>query len=238
MNSVADRLVPSFKNVAPSATQALYTGADSGARSFIPFCGGQKRATAEQIAYKGNVGVPGSYGCNMMNVSAAATDSYSYVIKFVNSEDRAKRCECWNKIGPDGGNNGCFAGNQALSFEVPGASEQHVVFDSNTQGACACSEGAVPLSPFGQFASTWVEFDFENASNGGHSGADASCLVAAAYGLNIPGLKVCDSTVCSIVNPGGTGTNSYLRGMEHADGVGLNLVPGPVYLTATIDYKS
>ena len=53
-----------------------------------------------------------------------------------------------------------------------------------------------------------------------------------------PGLKVCDSTVCSIVNPGGTGTNSYLRGMEHADGVGLNLVPGPVYLTATIDYKS
>lgn len=35
-----------------------------------------------------------------------------------------------------------------------------------------------------------------------------------------------------------TGINSYLPGMEYADGVGLNLLPGPVYLTATIDYKS
>ena len=211
--------------------------ARSGASGYIPFCSGQKRATPEQIAYKGNVGVPGNYGCNMMLVPEAVADSYPYTIKFINVGDGAERCECWNKIGPDGRNNGFFSGNQALSFDVAAAGEQHVAFDSNTQGGCACNQGAVPLTPFGQFASTWVEFDFENASNNGHSGADASCLVAAYYDLTIPGLKVCDSRDCSIVNPGGTGTNAYLAGMEHLDGVGLNLSPGPVRLTVTIDYK-
>ncbi|KAK7419445.1 hypothetical protein QQZ08_010863 [Neonectria magnoliae] len=93
--------------------------------------------------------------------------------------------------------------------------------------------GKVPTAN-GQFAGTWLEFDFGNKSNDNRSGADASCLVAATHGLETPALNVCSSGMCSTINTDGTGENAYIKGTEALDGVGLNLPPGKVYLTVTV----
>ena len=206
---------------------------------FKPFCNGapSKRATIAQIGYKGNVGAAGNYGCNMMVVDSSIASMYDYITTFTNAGGSDQECHCWNKIGPDNGINGFFTGNQALTFTIPAGGKQVMAADSNTQGGCACGTGSVPLTSFGEFASTWVEFDFGNESNGAWSGADASCLVSASQGLDIPGLKVCGSGTCSTINPGGTGDNAYLGGMEAADGVGLNLPAGKVRLEVTVDYS-
>ncbi|KAL7939975.1 hypothetical protein V8C42DRAFT_338968 [Trichoderma barbatum] len=93
------------------------------------------------------------------------------------------------------------------------------------------------MTPFGQFASTWLEFDIGNNRNKGWSGADASCLVPALYEMDIPGLQVCGQGNCSTVYPGGSGQNAYLKGMEEDDGVGIVVPSGSVRLTATFGYK-
>ena len=220
---------------APASTSS----SSSGVGEFVPFCSGgnSKRATAAQIAYQGNIGTSGNYGCNIMTVKSDVADQYDYTIKFVNGGSSQQQCSCWNKIGEDLGINGFFSGNEATTFSLPGNGEQYVAFDQNSQGGCACGEGSVPLTSFGQFASTWAEFDFGNDSNNEWSGFDASCLVSAKYGLDIPGLKLCDSHgTCSTINAGGTGTNAYLGGMEDLDGIGGNLPPGEVRLTATVNY--
>jgi hypothetical protein len=227
---------PKEEAPAPASTSSS-SSSGSGVSEYTPFCGGKKRATVAQIAYQGNIGTSGDYGCNMMTVKSDIADEYTYTIKFVNAGSSSQECSCWNKIGKDLGINGFFSGNEAVTFNLPGHGEQYVAFDKNSQGGCACGEGSVPLTSFGQFASTWAEYDFGNESNGGWSGYDASCLVSAKYGLNIPGLNLCDDKgTCSTINAGGTGTNAYLGGMEDLDGVGGNLVPGKVRLTATVNY--
>ncbi|KAK8143426.1 hypothetical protein G3M48_007261 [Beauveria asiatica] len=196
---------------------------------YIPFCGGQKRATPAQVAYAGNTGTAERYGCNMMLIPADIASLYKYTIKFINQGHAVQECKCWNKIGPDGGINGFFTGNEAITFGLAASGQQFVAFDENSQIGCACHAGFVPLTPFGQFASTWVEADFGNESNGKHSGFDASCLVAAQYGLHIPGLSVCGGApnTCSTIYPGGAGDNAYVKGMEDKDIV-APIVPGPV----------
>lgn len=211
----------------------------SGDDDYVPFCeGNTKRATLAEIAYKGNIGVQGNYGCNMMLVKPNVADKYKYLTTFTNRSDKEQECMCWNKIGPDGvGINGFFIGNQALTFKLPGGGKQSVAFDANSQGGCACDPTKIATTAFGQIASTWLEFDFGNDSNGEWSGADASCLVSAALGLNIPGMKVCGHGTCSTIYPGGKGENAYLGGMEALDGIGLNLPAGQVRLDVDIAYK-
>ncbi|OAA44442.1 allergen Asp F4-like protein [Cordyceps fumosorosea ARSEF 2679] len=203
---------------------------------YIPFCGGQKRATSAQVAYVGNTGTEEHYGCNMMQIPANIASLYKYTIEFINSGYTVQQCKCWNKIGPDGGINGFFAGNEAITFSLAASGQQLVAFDENSQIGCACHAGSIPLTPFGEFASTWVEADFGNELNQKHSGFDASCLVAAKHGLDIPGLSVCGGSqnTCSTIFPGGAGENAYVKGMED-----LNIVapidPGPVALTVKVD---
>lgn len=225
---------PDVTQTAPAATSA---SSDDSA-GYVAFCGGatSKRATTEEIAYKGNTGTSSNYGCNIMTVSSSVADKYDYTATFTNSVAKDQACVCWNKIGPDGGINGFWKGNQAISFTLPASGSQTVAFDSNTQGGCACSVGSEVATTFiGQFASTWLEVDFDNTSNGGWSGADASCLVSAAGSQSIPALKVCFDGTCSTINTGGTGTNAYLAGMEAADGVGLNINAGTkVALAVTV----
>lgn len=223
----------------PQASSPSGSGSGTGASVYTPFCGGKtsKRATAAQIGYKGNVGTAGNYGCNMMLIQSSIANQYDYTTTFTNAGSEDQKCACWNKIGPDNGINGFFKGNQALNFDLPAGGSQVVAADANTQGGCSCGAGELSLTNFGQFAGTWVEFDFGNESNGGWSGADASCLVAAKYGLTIPGLNVCGSGTCSTILPGGTGTNAYLAGMEDADGVGLNLPAGKTSLQVTVAYQ-
>ncbi|KOS22654.1 Allergen Asp f 4 [Escovopsis weberi] len=209
-------------------------GQGVGPTTYTPFCGRSKRATAVQIAYKGNVGGPGQYGCNIMPVSTSIAGQYQYSVTFTNKGGADQVCACWNKIGADGGINGFFKGNEAVNFPLPAGQSQAVVFDTNSQGGCACGVGSLALTAIGQFAGAWLEYDFGNLSNGGWSGADASCLVAAANKLPIPALSVCYSGKCSTIFEGGTGDNAYLGGMEALDGVGLNIPPGPAALTVTV----
>lgn len=219
-----------------SSSASSPAGSDAG---YKPFCNGvKKRATLAQIAYAGNTGAPGNPGCNIMEIPASAASKYDYTMNFVNQGSAEQACVCWNKIGPDGGINGFFKGNQAINFKLPGNGEAHVAFDKNSQVGCSCGPGSVPLTSFGQFAGTWVEADFCNESNGGSSGYDASALVAGKYSLDVPGLQVCGSRgSCSTINPGGTGENAYLKGMEDLDGVGGNVPPGPLKLTVKVDFQ-
>lgn len=225
----------------PASTTQPSSGSSSGsgASGYVPFCGNSKRATAAEIAYKGNVGANGKYGCNQMLIQASIASQYDYTITFTNKASTPQSCVCWNKIGPDGGINGFFKGNEVLDFTLAVGGSQVVAVDTNTQGGCTCTGGdTVSTTPIGAFAGTWVEYDMGNLSNLGWSGADASCLVAAAAGMPIPALSVCDAdnsnTPCSIVNNGGTGTNAFLGGMEALDGLGLNLVAGKVRLAVTV----
>lgn len=222
----------------PEASPTSGSGGSSGGSSGT-FCSGKKmkRATAAEIAYTGNVGSDGDYGCNLKTIDSGDVDSYKHVMTFENDGGKDQSCACWLKIGPDGGINGFFKGNQAINFDLPANGKAYVAADDNTQGGCACGSGSVPLTSIGEFASTWVEYDFDNESNDGWSGADASCLVAAAAGLDIPGLQVCGSGTCSTIYAGGKGDNAYTGGMEAEDGVGLNLSPGNTRLTVKVNYS-
>lgn len=221
--------------VVANQPRATDTATGTSSSSAPAFCGGKtKRATLEQIAYKGNTGTADNYGCNMMVVDSGVAESYDHIITFENSQSSAQKCVCFNKIGKDGGINGFFKGNQAISFDLPASGSKVVAVDDNSQGGCVCGVGSVPLTSIGQFAGSWLEFDMANQSNGGWSGADASCLVSAANGLDIPPLKVCGHGTCSTINQGGTGQNAYLGGMEALDGIGLNLPAGKVRLTVTV----
>ncbi|KAF9767972.1 hypothetical protein IL306_014794 [Fusarium sp. DS 682] len=207
---------------------------------YKPFCGGKKakRATLEDIAATGNTGVPGDFGCNMMTVDDDVADKYDFTATFKNDHDVEKVCVCWNKIGREGKIDGFFKQNVALTFTVAASSSQVVAFDNDSQGGCACATDEVPTTSDNQWAGTWLEFDFGSKRNNNWSGADASCLVAAAKKMDIPGLRVCDAqNTCSTINPGGTGKNAYLGGMEALDGIGINTPAKQVRLTVDIDYS-
>lgn len=225
---------------APKANAAASSGG-SGHDSYQPFCGGEKRsikrATLGQIAYQGNIGTPDKFGCNWMLIQKSVADKYDYTIE-INNDGGDSTCKCWNKIGRDHKVNGFFTGNEVLTFTLQAGATQYVAADKNTQGACACHEGSTfPLTTFGEFASTWLEVDFGNESNQGWAGGDVSCLVAAKYGLNIPGATLCHGSTCSVVNPGGTGHNAFLGGMEALDGLGLNIPAGNAHLVAHVNYS-
>lgn len=211
-------------------------------KEFQPFCKGGpgvKRATASEIAYAGNLGSPNHYGCNLILVDDIIADRYRYTINMTNAAAVAQSCVCWLKIGPHGGLSGFFKGNEVLSFAIPTEGHQVLAVDGDSQGGCTCSSGAIQVTSFGQFGGTWLEFDMGSKPNHGCSGADASCLVSASNGLEIPGLRVCSEPngVCSTIHAGGTGENAYLQGMEFQDGIGINLSAREVRLTATFGYQ-
>ncbi|KAH7113576.1 hypothetical protein EDB81DRAFT_824572 [Dactylonectria macrodidyma] len=228
-----------------SATLAVSAGTSSDFSSittYRDFCpdSTSKRATVEEITYEGNTGTDEDYGCNIIAISKSITHEYKYTATFNNAVAQDQACVCFNKIGPnktgsDDGINGSWQGNQAISFTLPASGIEVVAFDDNSQGGCVCTVGTqVATTSMGQFAGTWLEFDFGNESNNKWSGADASCLAAAANDLETPALKVCGSGICSTINSDGSGENAYVKGMEAEDGVGLNLPPGEVHLTVTV----
>lgn len=228
-------------SVAPAASSAAPAssgGQGAGPSTYTPFCSGNsKRATAAEIAYKGNVGGSGQYGCNLMTVQSNIASKYQYTVTFTNAgEDNS--CKCWNKIGPDGGINGFFNGNEALSFDLAAGAKQVLAVDANSQFGCSCGKNGPELTPIGQFAGTWVEGDVGNVSNGGWSGFDASSLVAAAANMDIPGLNVCGAGTCSTIFEGGAGKNAFVAGTAAMDGLGLNLPAGPVAIEVTVNYSA
>ena len=243
--------IPSSTSVAaPSSTSSAAATESSSASSssdeYIPFCGesgNTKRATVAQIMYTGNTG--DADGCewnsNMMTVPKSIADQYHNRMYYTNVADEAYQVVCANKMGADHGLNGMFkvATNKQLVFTLQPGETQVVVAAANTQGVCAFAPEEVPTTTNGQFAGNWAEFDFENTSNSGWSGADCSSLVTQAAGMDVPGCQICgDDGTCSTILPGGKGTNAYTAGMEAEDGVGLNVKDGsPVTLNIKVGYS-
>ncbi|ERS95163.1 allergen Asp f 4 [Sporothrix schenckii 1099-18] len=229
-------------SAAPSSSDSSSGASGSGISTYEAFgsCASskarktKKRATEANIAYAGNTGCNG-YGSNVKLVQSSIADKYTYIVKAVNSASSTMQCQVWNKIGPDGGVNGFFINNQALTFTIPAGASQHVVFDANSQGGMCCQEGSVSLTDAGEFLCPWLEFDFGDAANQGWSGFDASALVAGSAKAPFGALNVCtaDGATCSTLFAGGGGTNAYLPGDEKLDGIGGNLAPGAVSLIAT-----
>jgi hypothetical protein len=241
--------VPTTTSVAPppptttSSTPKPKPSSDSGSGSsaeYKPFCGGAKRATAEEVAYEGNTGSGGSYGCNMMMVDNSIADQYKYRSVFTNVGKSNQACSCWLKIAADGTISGFTKGHQALDFTLAPGETKTMVADENTQGSCSCQANEIDVTQYGAFGGTWYEFDAGNAENEKWSGADASCILAAAFNMVIPGMKICSATSespCSIIYPGGTGENAFLGGDELKDGLGINQVAGPWTFEISVDYS-
>ncbi|KAG5950827.1 hypothetical protein E4U53_004325 [Claviceps sorghi] len=227
---------PAPASTPPASTPTTPPTSGIGTGGPKKFCAGvNKRATKAQIAYKGNLGATSNYGCNVMMVPDPT--GYDYSAVFENKSGKLQKCVAWLKIGPTGLINGFQKGNEVLTFDLPVGGKAYMVTEADTQGAVACNPDEMQYNNYGQFSAVWFEFDMANASNKGWSGADASCLVAAAAGQPIQAMKVCakdvDST-CSTIYNGGAGDNAYVAGTEDKDGVGLNIVPGPVQFLVTI----
>jgi hypothetical protein len=176
------------------------------------------------------------WNSNIMAVSPAIADMYEYVQMYTNVGSEKYHVLCGNKMGAEPDQlTGMFdvPGQKLVEFYLEPGESKAVVVQSNTQAVCAFAPQQVPKTPFGQYAGTWAEVDFENASNGGWSGADCSSLVAQHYDMDVPGCKICDTITCSTIWPGGVGENAYTKGMEELDGIGLNCVPGRL----TMDIK-
>lgn len=242
--SAAPATTSAYSSKYAGVSDAADLGASSGSSSssgsslFKPFCDGKtsKRATAAEIAYTGNTGVAGQWGCNIMLVDDSVADQYTYTSVFTNHGSTGYQVTCFNKIGPEGLINGFF-GFSAATFTLSPGNSQTVAFDKNTQGACAFAPNSLPKTSFGEWAGTWLEFDFENTSNQNWSGADCSSLVAQSAGMDVPGCQVCHDSVCSTIYPGGKADNAYVKGMEADDGVGLNIAPGKVQLAVKVGYS-
>ena len=226
---------------APAASKSSSSASDSKtASTFKPFCGGKKakRATEANIFYKGNIGIDGDYGCNLQLVDASIADQYDNIMKFTSpSEDQ--NCACWNKIGPTGDLSGAF-GHNALTFPLAAGTEKIVAADSDSQGACACYPGDMPKDSNGANAATWIEFDLDSTVNNHWSGGDISALIPQAANMPVQGMSVCteDGSQCSSLGPNASNTKlAYVKGMEAADGVGLNLPPGKVRLNVIAGYS-
>ncbi|KAK1977768.1 hypothetical protein LZ30DRAFT_246820 [Colletotrichum cereale] len=232
--TVEERDAPSFfKNVAPTpsapapapappAPVASKPADTKPVGQFVPFCDGKKtskRATLAQIASVGNVGTADNWGCNMQVVDDSILSLYDYTTTFTAS-DKDYSCSCFNKIGPTGLIDGCW--HSALDFTVKQGQSKNVAFDADSQGSCACGAGKeVPKTFIGQFAGTWLEFDWGSTANSGNSGADASVLVAGSQSLPYVGMKVdANGKTCSWVKSDGSNQDAYMPGMEAADGVG------------------
>lgn len=231
---------PTKASSSPASSASSAAGSTgTGASTYEPFCGGAKakRVTAAQVAYKGNVGIAGSYGCNIKLIEASVADKYKYTAR-LKGGDSKYTCAVWLKIGPDGLINGFFSGKEVHTFTIPAGGEQWLAFDEDTQGGFGCSKGdAVETTSFGEFVCPWTEYDFGNTSNKGWSGFDASQLVAGSAGATMHGLKVCGKGTCSTLYQGGGGDNAYLPGMEAADGIGGNIPAGPLSLEVDIAFQ-
>jgi len=244
----------SSTSTAPSATSTVTVpsaapGAPSGGK-YIPFCSEgkgstkAKRVTAAQVHYTGNTGTDGgcAWNSNMMLVPNDIASLYTYKQKYTNVASEPYEVVCFNKIGPTGGLTGMFnvPTQSPLRFMLGPGETKVVVTQENTQAVCAFGPNKLQLTPLGQFAGNWAETDSGNVSNKKWSGADCSSLVAQHYDMDVPGCKICSSDTgneCSIIRPGGFGTNAYTKGMEELDGIGLNIPAGGYSMDIAVGYS-
>jgi hypothetical protein len=176
-----------------------------------------------------------------MQVDSSVASQYQYTMKFTNVDSQSYKVQCWPKSGPAGDLTGFFSVNASpVSFSIAAGATQHVAFEGGSIGACGFAPGSsLPTTPWGEWAGTWVEYEFGSQDNSGWNGADCSSLVAVSAGLSTPGCQVCHGGTCSTINPDGSGTNAYIAGTAAADGLGLNIpqTSGNIELDVSVGYQ-
>lgn len=216
-----------------------YNTPSNGQYSKSAFGGSTEGTTvgSEDWGYKGNVGSP--WGSNIVLVDEADASSYKHVIRFEGAHDEPYNIVFWNTYGPDGKMDGFWSPNAALKFSLPKGDVKYVAIDDNSQGGWAAAQGDIPTTNFGQYASTWGEFDMSNTKNNGHSGYDVSCIIAQLNNLDIQGMRICDHTgdECSYIGKGLLGLlNAYTSADQGDKTLAVKKQPGPIRLVVDLDY--
>jgi hypothetical protein len=204
--------------------------------------GGVTSPTGSGDTYCGNVGSP--YGSNMIEITEAELDDYEYTItldgSFILQEYTVY---FWNNCNEAGQLAGFFDTTFPLTVTVAKGGNAYVAIDVDSQGAFVGSPTSVgvPRSPTdGIILGFWGEWDFGNTANDGWSGFDVSALVALDSGkTDFPGLALVGNGVTSyITNSLGSADNAYSETSEASTGgIGANLVPGAVAVTAWLAYN-
>ncbi|KAJ5722171.1 hypothetical protein N7488_000206 [Penicillium malachiteum] len=201
--------------------------------------GASTNATGSGDTYEGNVGSP--YGSNIITVDGDKASGYKYVVMFQGSNSADWEVVIWNKYAEDGTDSGWF-GNACHTFTIGAGETVYYAFDTDSQGGWAAAETSVPTNDYGEYASTWGEFDFGSSVNEGWSGFDVSAIVAQDSDMSVQGMKICShhtSDTCSSITTGaGTVDNAYTSSEADEGGIGGNLSAGAVRLSVVLDYDS
>lgn len=204
--------------------------------------GGVTAPTGSGDTYCGNVGSP--YGSNMIEITEDELADYDYTItldgSFILQEYTVY---FWNNCNEAGQLAGFFDTTFPLTVTVPTGGAAYVAIDVDSQGAFVGSPTSVGVprdATDGIVTGFWGEWDFDNTANDGWSGFDVSALVALDSGVtDYPGLALVGNGVTSyITNSLGSASNAYSETSEAGTGgIGANLVPGPVAITAYLAYN-
>ncbi|GAQ05042.1 allergen Asp f 4 [Aspergillus lentulus] len=235
--SASSTVTPSSSSSSAGGSSA-WTGTPAGGSYSTAGFGSRTSNSGSGETYAGNVGNP--WGSNIIEVSADSASNYKNVAQISGQNSEPWTVVFWNKIGPDGQMTGWY-GNAALTLTLNAGETKYVAFDDDTNGGFAAAAGSIPTDSNGGYASTWGEFDFTSAENGGWSGFDVSAIQAQNAGMTVQGMKICDALggTCSSITPNAASVNNAYTSAEAAlGGIGGNLSGGgPVRLAVTIDYS-
>lgn len=231
-NNVVQAVAPT---AAPSANPA-----PSNTNTATGF-GGTTAPKGSGATFCGNVGVP--YGSNMIEIAQDELSKFDYTITLDGSNiSEDYNVIFWNKCDANGALTGFFGPTFPLTVKVSPGAKSYVAVDSNTQGGFVgypASESVPRNAADGIVLGYWGEFDFADSNNSGWSGFDVSAIEAQiAQNVNFPGLHISGNGQASgIASSLKTVTNAYLQKDTDVGGIGGNVAPGPVALTAILNYS-
>jgi hypothetical protein len=191
--------------------------------------------------YCGNVGNP--YGSNLIEISKDELSSYNYTITLDGSQiTEDYDVIFWNKCDSNGLLDGFFSTSFPLTVTVSPNSKSYVAIDTNSQGGFIGypSSSSVPRSTVdGIVLGFWGEFDFADSANDGWSGFDVSAIEANIAGISdYPGLLIKgDGQTSYITTDLGAVSNAYTEAETDVGGIGGNVSPGALALTAILNYS-
>lgn len=232
-----------LKDVAQAAN-AVVNAATSTSPSKTAAATGFGATTAPKgsgATYCGNVGMP--YGSNFIEIPESDLSKYDYTITLDGSQiPEDYDVVFWNKCGADGTLTGFFANSFPLTVTVSPNSKSYVAVDVDTQGGFVGYPSGSPTprnAVDGIVLGFWGEFDFADKANNGWSGFDVSSIEADIAGItNFPGLHISGAGQSSAIATGLSAlTNAYTKAETDIGGIGGNVAPGPLALTAILNYS-
>ncbi|GAM36934.1 allergen [Talaromyces pinophilus] len=190
--------------------------------------------------YCGNHGNP--YGSNIIEISEGDLSKYDYTITLDGSQIAEDYDVIfWNKCDEKGLLTGFFGTSFPLTVTVSPNSKSYVAIDTDTQGGFIGypTSSSLPRALDGIVLGFWGEFDFADAANSGWSGFDVSAIEANIAGISdYPGLHISGDNQSSFITTGlGAVSNAYTKAETDIGGIGGNVAPGPLALTAILNYS-